>query len=177
MVTVYWYCLSIGLIVLILSLVLDSISDLFQGLSFFDIHFDFLPGILPLSPLQICAFLVGFGGMGITIYSSLSLHLVLSVITGLFLSFCTGSLLHKLRKIDSETLTAADIIGLEGKVIVTIFENGIGSVSLNTKIGKISYSARSTHYIKQGTLVKVLDIKDSIIFVSDEPIYFLNTSS
>lgn len=177
MITVYWYCLGIGLIVLMLSLILDGISDLFQGLTFFDIHFDFLPGILPLSPLQICAFLVGFGGMGVGISSTVSIHLLLSIAMGFFLSLCTGQLLHKLRKVDSETLTATDIIGLEGKVIVTIFENGIGSVSLDTKVGKISYPARSSHYIKQGTLVKVLDMKDNVIFVSDESIYFLNTTS
>lgn len=175
MITIYWYCLGIGLIALLLSLVLDGISDLFQGLTFFDIHFDILPGILPLSPLQICAFLVGFGGMGITTISSVDVHLVLSIISGLILSYSTKFLLSKLRKVDSETLTPIDIIGLEGKVIVTIFEGGIGSVSLNTKVGKITYSAQSDHYIKQGTYVKVIDMKDRILIVSDDPTYFLNT--
>lgn len=175
MITIYWYCLGIGLIALLLSLVLDGISDLFQGLTFFDIHFDILPGILPLSPLQMCAFLVGFGGMGITTISHVHVHLILSIISGLILSYCTKLLLSKLRKVDSETLTPIDIIGLEGKVIVTIFEGGTGSVSLNTKVGKITYSAQSDHYIKQGTYVKVIDIKDTILLVSDDPTYFLNS--
>lgn len=173
MLTLYWYCLGIGLIVLLISLVLDGISDLFQGLTFFDIHFDVLPGILPLSPLQICAFLVGFGGMGITTYSQVSFHLILALLTGLLLSCSTKWLLSKLKKVDSDTLTTLDIIGLEGKVIVTIFENGVGSVSLNTKIGKISYSAKSDHYIKQGTTVKIIDIQDSLVIVSDSRKYFL----
>lgn len=175
MITIYWYCLGIGLIALLLSLVLDGVSDLFQGLAFFDIHFDILPGILPLSPLQMCAFLVGFGGMGITTISHVHVHLILSIISGLILSYCTKLLLSKLRKVDSETLTPIDIIGLEGKVIVTIFEGGTGSVSLNTKVGKITYSAQSDHYIKQGTYVKVIDIKDTILLVSDDPTYFLNS--
>lgn len=175
MITIYWYALGIGLIALLLSLVLDGISDLLQGLTFFDIHFDILPGILPLSPLQICAFLVGFGGMGITTLSHVHVHLILSIISGLILSYFTKYLLSKLRKVDSETLTPIDIIGLEGKVIVTIFEGGTGSVSLNTKVGKITYSAQSDHYIKQGTYVKVIDMKDTLLIVSDASTYFLNT--
>ncbi|MBE6022951.1 MAG: hypothetical protein E7231_06925 [Cellulosilyticum sp.] len=174
MLTIYWYCLIIGIVFLLLSLILDVISDLFQGLSFFDFHYDLLPGILPLTPLQFCAFLVGFGGMGITLRQHTSFHCVLSILFGLILSYGTYWLLHKLKNVDSEALTNIDIIGCEGKVIVTIFENGIGSVSLNTKIGKITYSAKSDHYIKQGSLVKVLDIKDSILIVSDTSTYFLN---
>ena len=145
MMTIYWYCLAIGLIALLISLILDGISDLFQGLTFFDIHFDVLPGILPLSPLQICAFLVGFGGMGMTTYSLVSFHLVLAILTGFLLSYSTKWLLYKLKKVNSDTLTPLDIIGLEGKVIVTIFENGVGSVSLNTKVCNISYCAKSNH--------------------------------
>ncbi len=173
MMTIYWYCLAIGLIALLISLILDGISDLFQGLTFFDIHFDVLPGILPLSPLQICAFLVGFGGMGMTTYSLVSFHLVLAILTGFLLSYSTKWLLYKLKKVNSDTLTPLDILGLEGKVIVTIFENGVGSVALNTKVGKISYCAKSNHYIKQGTTVKVIDVQDSMIIVSDSSQYFL----
>ena len=174
---VYWYCLGIGLVALLLSLLLDGISDLFQGITFFDIHFDILPGILPLSPLQLCAFLVGFGGMGITTMPHFKSHFILSLICGLILSFGTNLLLSKLRKVDSETLTPLDLIGLEGTVIVTIFEGGTGSVSLNTKIGKITYSAQSDHYIKQGTPVKVIDIKHTLLIVSDDLTYFLNPPS
>lgn len=173
MLTIYWYCLGIGLIALLISLILDGISDLFQGLSFFDIHFDVLPGILPLSPLQICAFLVGFGGMGVTTFPTTSFHLIPSILTGLILSYSTQWLIKKLKKIDSDSLTPLDIIGLEGKVIVTIFEDSIGSVSLDTKVGKISYSAKSDHYIKQGSIVKVIDIQNKIVIVSDSPAYFL----
>lgn len=173
MLTIYWYCLGIGLIALLISLILDGISDLFQGLSFFDIHFDVLPGILPLSPLQICAFLVGFGGMGVTTFPNTSFHLIPSILTGLILSYSTQWLIKKLKKIDSDSLTPLDIIGLEGKVIVTIFEDSIGSVSLDTKVGKISYSAKSDHYIKQGSIVKVIDIQNKIVIVSDSPAYFL----
>ena len=174
MYTIYCNCLIIGLSILLLSLVLDGISDLFQGLTFFDIHFDCLPGILPLSPLQICAFMVGFGGVGVTLYHRSSFHLILSILLGLLLSYGTHFLLHKLREVDSETLNTFDLVGCEGKVIVTIFENGVGSVSLTTKQGKITYPAESDHLIKQGSTIKVIDIKGCTLIVSDSPIFFLN---
>ena len=174
MYTIYFHCLIIGLALLLVSILLDGLSDLFQGLSFFDIHFDLLPGILPLTPLQICAFLVGFGGMGMTLYKFIPFHLVGAIGVGLLLSYGTYILLSKLRSINHETLSRYDLIGNEGKVIVTIFEQGTGSVSLNTKNGKITYPAQSDHYIPQGNLVKILDVKNSILIVSDTPIYFLN---
>lgn len=174
MYTLYWYCLIIGLSLLLLSLILDGISDLFQGLSFFDIHFDLLPGILPLTPLQICAFLVGFGGMGITLYHHVRFHLIYAIVIGLCLSYMTYLLLSKLKQVNSETLSPYDLIGCEAKVIVTIFENGTGSVSIDTQNGKISYCAQSDHYIPQGSVVKILDKKNAILIVSDLPTYFLN---
>lgn len=177
MYTLYKYTLIIGLLLLLLSLILDGLSDLFQGLTFFDIHYDALPGILPLNPLQICAFLVGFGGMGLTLYRIFWLHLLAAITMGLLLSYGTHAFLAKLRKVDSETLTPSDIIGCEGQVIVTIFEGGTGSVSLDTKIGKITYSAQSDHYIKQGTKVKILAVKNSLVIVSDSPEYFLTKPS
>lgn len=173
MYTLYWYCLMIGLALLLISLILDGISDLFHALSFFNIHFDGLPGILPLSPLQICAFLVGFGGMGITLCHFTSFHLICALLIGFLLSYGTHVLLSKLRSIDNETLSTTDLIGCEAKVIVTIFEKGTGSVSLNTKNGKITYPAQSDHHIPQGKMVKILDAKHSILIVSDSPIYFL----
>lgn len=176
MYSIYWCCLIIGICTLTLSLLLDGISDFFQGLTFSDFHFDFLPGILPLSPLQICGFLAGFGGIGITLYNSTSYHLILSILTGFIISFVTRLILNKLKNINSDTLTPMDILGMEGIVIVTIFKDSVGNVSLNTKTGKITYPATSDHDIKQGTRVKVIDIQNTTIVVTDDPNYFLNST-
>ena len=99
---------------------------------------------------------------------------ICAIIMGLLLSYGTYLILSRLCQIDNETLCSHDLIGCEGKIIVTIFEQGIGSVSLNTKNGKITYQAQSDHYIAQGTIVKIIDIKKSTLIVSDSPIYFLN---
>ena len=177
MYTVYFYCLATALIALTLSIILDGISDIFQGLTMFDFHFDALPGILPLSPLQICGFLAGFGGMGITLYGHTPFHLIISIIVGYIIALLTNLIIKKLKKVNSETLTEKDIIGMEGTVIVTIFQNSVGSVSINTKVGKITYSAISDHDIKQGTRVKVIDMDHRTITVTDAPEYFLNASN
>ena len=173
MATIYLYTLSFALICLFLSFVLDGLSDLFQGLSYFDLSFDVLPGILPVTPLEVCAFLVGFGGIGYTLCEKTSFHLVAAILSGCLLCYLTKSRINYLKRVDSDALTDADLIGMEGKVIVTIFEGGIGSVALNTKHGKISYSARSASPIQEGTIVKVLDIQDHILIVSDSSVYFL----
>lgn len=175
MYTVYCFCLTIGLITLLVSLILDGISDLLQGLSFFDIHFDFLPGILPLSPLQLCAFLTGFGGMGMTLYTLNSYHLVFALLIGFILSYLTYFSLNKLKQVNSDALTEQDLLGMEGTVIVSVFENSFGSVSFNTKIGKITYTAQSDHTILQGQIVKVIHIDGTIITVTDDPTYFFKT--
>lgn len=174
MTTIYLYALGFALICLLLSFILDGLSDIFQGLSYFDLSFDALPGILPITPLEVCAFLVGFGGMGYTLSGKTSFHLVGAILTGCLFCCCTKSLINYLKKVDSDALTDADLIGMEGKVIVTIFEGSVGSVALNTKYGKISYPAQSATAIREGTLVKVLDIQNHILIVSDSPIYFLS---
>ena len=174
MATTYLYTLGIGLFFLFLSLILNGLNDLFHGLSFFDLSFDALPGFLPITPLEICAFLVGFGGMGYTLYTKTFLHLLFAMLCGALLCFLTKTLIAQLRKVDSSALTEADLIGVEAKVIVTIFEGSTGSVALNTKHGKISYPAQSAHLIREGTIVKVVDIQQHILIVSDDPAYFLS---
>ena len=172
MATIYLYTLGIGLFFLFLSLILDGLNDLLHGLSFFDLSS--LPGFLPITPLEICAFLVGFGGMGYTLYTKTFLHLLFAILCGALLCFLTKTLIAQLKKVDSNAITEADLIGAEGKVIVTIFEGSTGSVALNTKHGKISYPAQSASLIREGTIVKVLDVQQHILIVSDDPTYFLN---
>lgn len=172
MQSIYISFLTIGLIILTISLFTNLLTGFFDTLSALDSS-DFLSSILPLSPLEVCAFSVGFGGMGITLYTYCSYHFIISIFTGFILYFATKKLISFLKEVNNETVNKQDLIGMEGIVIVTIFENGIGSVSLNTKVGKISYPAQSDHMIKQGSIVKVLDIKEHTLIVSNDFNYFL----
>lgn len=63
-----------------------------------------------------------------------------------------------LKKVDSSTLSDIDLIGQKGIVVVTIFKDSVDSISLDTKVGKITYSAKSHKDIPQGTPIKVIDI-------------------
>ena len=172
--TLYISTLSIGLIFLLLSFILDGLSDVFQGLSFFDLGGDVLPGFLPMTPLEICGFLTGFGGMGYTVYGKTSLHLLFAILCGFILSFLVNRLMHHLKKTEGIALSEGDLIGMEGRVIGTIFEGGTGSIALETDFGKISYLAQSDHPIKEGTIIKVIDVQGHILMVTDDPAYFLS---
>lgn len=172
MYNIYFACFTIGLGLLALNVLLTGINDLFEVLSFFDFHFDVssssLSGFLPLSPLELCAFATAFGSIGVSLYERTPLHLIFAILAGLLLSYSTKWLLYKLKKVDSLALTDLDLIGQQGTVIVTIFENSVGSISLNTKVGKITYSARSTHTISQGTTIKIIDVVNHTVIVSDD---------
>lgn len=168
---IYVACLIFSLALLLINFLTTGLSDLLDALISFDFGSldggsDLLSGLLPLSPLEACAFLLGFGGMGLATYQSFKWHLVLALLTGLILCWATKALLRYLKKIDSSTLTDLDLIGLEGTVVVTIFKDSVGSVSLNTKVGKITYSAKSKQTISQGTKVKVIDMVGHTLIVS-----------
>lgn len=165
----YWNCLVIGLFLLLISLLLDGLGDLFQGLSFFDIHFNFLPGILPLSPLQICAFLVGFGGMGM-----ISDSILFAILFGLFLAYGTHIIVDKLKKANYGIIIRYDLLGRKGKVITTIFKDGIGNVSIDTRNGQFSYPAKSNHTIQEGKFVQIIGIQGETLIVTDDITYFFN---
>lgn len=173
MYKLYLFTFVISLLLLFVSVVISGISDLFQGLSTLDFHVgdggsDALSSFLPFSPLEICGFCVGFGGIGLLTYKITSLHLVFAIIAGFAISLPIKWLLRALRKVDSSTLSDIDLIGLTGTVVVTIFKDSVGSISLNTKVGKITYSAKSNKDISQGTPIKVIDIVNHTLIVSDD---------
>ncbi len=174
--TIYLWCLLVGLILLCISLIGTGITDLFQVDFPIDLnvapHSDILSGLIPLSSLEICAFIIGFGGMGLILLDKVSYHLPLATGTGVIFCLSTKKLLNYLKKVESHALTDEQLIGMKGMVAVTIFENGIGSVSLDTPQGKITYSAKSTKgFLLQGTPVEILAIENHTLIVSDISLY------
>lgn len=171
MYKIYLFSFAISLSLLAISFLISGISDLFDSLSALDFHSDIgsdvLSSFLPCSPLEICGFCVGFGGIGLLTIHLTTLHLLFAIIAGFVISLPTKWLLHLLRKVDSSTLSDIDLIGQKGTVVVTIFKDSVGSISLDTKVGKITYSAKSTKDIAQGTPIKVIDIVNHTLIVSD----------
>ncbi len=173
MYKLYLFSFITSLLLLALSVIVSGISDLLSGLSAFDFHTgdmnsDGLSSLLPFSPLEICSFCIGFGGIGLLTYEVSHFHLLFATIAGFMIVLPVKWLLNTLRKVDNSTLSDIDLIGLEGTVIVTIFKESVGSISLNTKIGKITYSAKSTKDLPQGTHIKVIDIVNHTLIVSDD---------
>lgn len=166
MYNIYLGCFVVGLALLFLSLIANGITDLFHGLLAMDFNSDALSGFIPISPLEACAFSVAFGGMGLTFYPHTTYHLWLAILSGFILSLATKWLLKFLKQVDSSTVTDMDLLGMEGTVLVTIFEKGVGSVSLDTKLGKVTYSAKSHKTIAPGTSIKVIAVVNHILTVT-----------
>lgn len=169
----YFFSFAISLSLLGISVLISGISDLFDSLSALDFHSadfgsDALSSFLPCSPLEICGFCIGFGGIGLLTYHTSGLHLLFAILAGFCISLPTKLLLRTLKKVDHSALSDIDLIGLEGTVVVTIFKDSVGSISLDTKVGKITYSAKSTKDLPQGTHIKVLDIINHTLIVSDD---------
>lgn len=168
MESIYFWCLVIGLILLVVNLISSGITDLFSVGLLPDLSGDGLSGIFPFSLLEVITFVVGFGGTGLTFIFITSWHLVIAITLGLLLAVIVHFLLRGLKKVESNALTAEDLIGMEGVVIVTIFKDSVGSVSFETKTGKITYSAKSDRTIVQGSKVRVIAVEKYTMIVTDE---------
>lgn len=170
----FYFILLIGSVSLLaISFFISGISDIFTILSSLDFHIgdtgsDALSSFLPVSPLEICSFCIGFSGLGLLTYSHSNLHLLFALLGGCLIMFPVKWLLRILKKVDSSTICDLDLIGQQGIVVTTIFEDSVGSISLNTKTGKVTYTAKSHKSIPQGTVIKVLDVVNHTLIVSDD---------
>ena len=165
---IYLGSLLIGLILLLLNFLTSGLSDIFSVGFGADLAPDVFSGFIPISSLEIFSFLIGFGGIGNTLFNKISWHMIPAIFCGIMLSFATHLLLKKLKHVESSTLQDADLLGKDGIVIASILENSVGSVSFDTKVGKITYTAKSDRPLKQGTKVRVIAIENHTVIVSDE---------
>lgn len=173
MYKIYLCAFIVSLSLLIISVFISGISDLFHSLSALDFHSgdfgsDALSSFLPFSPLEICGFCIGFGGIGLLTYQISNYHLLFAIIAGFIISLPVKWLLRALKQVDNSTISDIDLIGREGTVITKIFQDSVGSISLNTKTGKITYSAKSNKDLPQGTHIKVIDVVNHTLIVSDD---------
>lgn len=174
MENMYFWSMASGITIPLLSIVLGG---LLGGIDFdvdfdFDLDFDFgfdFWAVLPISPLKLSAFLLGFGGVGLMTMPHTSLHLAISVATGLTLNYVLSKyVIQKLKNVDSNAITLESLVGSVGTVTITIQENDLGMIMLNTKTGSSTFLATSTTTILQGTPVKVIRAEKERLFV--EPV-------
>lgn len=138
----------VGGVLLILSLVLDGIFD----------AFDFGDG--PLSLTTIAAFTSIFG---FTAFASVGAGMdtpvaaVVGAVVGLLGGAAAWWLSRLIRSAESSTaVSGADLIGVEGSVVLAIPEGGLGEVALTMHGERVSLAATADAPLARGTAVRVV---------------------
>lgn len=177
--TIYSYCIGIGLVLLIITLVLDAFDSLLESLdSLFDaIDLDFFDldvggislALLPISLRAVCLASVVFGSV-----STLMINtpiIVRHVIAGI-LAYISAVIIQTAKKYLKAHQSLASnkelLLMSESTVINTIADSGFGSIS-TPRINDSSVSSTAKSFdgntIKQGTKVKVIEIKNDYVIV------------
>lgn len=172
--TVYFYCISIGLIVMLVTLVLDSFESI-AGLIDFD-GFDVDVGdidicVLPISMRAICLASVLFGGMGLLL-NPLP-YIARNIIAGI-VAYVGAVLVQTFTKYLKKHQSEADDKSLlkysNCKVVNTIPANGFGSI-VAERFGdsSVSLTAKSVSGvdIKQGAKIRIVEFKDDYVLVKE----------
>lgn len=173
MTNIYYYCIGIGLAILILTLALDCIDNVFDALidfDFFDIDIgDLEVCILPISMRSLCLASVIFGSVSL-LMTDCSM-LIRHTVSGVVAYICAVILQTATRFLKKHQTLASDkeILFLSNsRVSSTIPKDGYGSISTERRNdSRINSTAKSFDgsEIKQGTEVKVVEIKDNYVIV------------
>lgn len=140
----------IGAILLLLSLLLDGLFDIF----------DFGDG--PLSLTTIAAFTTIFGFTAFALVGSgldTPIAGVLGAVAGLLGGFVAWWLARVMRNAESTTsVTTSELRGLEGLVVLAIPGGpGFGEVALTRHGERVSLAASAAHAIPRGTRVTIIE--------------------
>lgn len=169
MITFYWSCFAGGVIFALISVLLgDIISQAIDGVLDF-LSFDFL------QPMVIATAITSMGGAGIllTKYSSLSslFVLLISVVLALLLAVAVyyGYVKPMQNSENSTGFSIQDLQGKMGQVTVSIPSHGFGEVLVRVGAGHTNQIAASFERtdILEGTRIVVVDIRESVLYVSE----------
>lgn len=141
---------KIYILAMLVGLFLPAINLLLSGITtIFDIDFNFdtngsLSDFLPLKPMCILIFLLTFGGFGLIAnrYLSDGKSLIIAVLAGYIFALTLNILLIKpMSKELMKTHRIENLIGESCDVLVRIRVGSVGSVSIKSKYGIITYTA------------------------------------
>ncbi len=171
-------CAIIGSFFVIIKFVLQFIgmdhdTDLDAGSGDIDGHHaDSDIGFKALSLHGITAFLMMFGLVGLALYRQNQLGTFISMVgasaAGLVSVWIIGKLFMLTAKLKSSgTITIDNTVGAQGKVYMTIPENGSGRVLINVRNSLREYDAMSSNKkeINTGTPVRVVWVDGNILVV------------
>lgn len=158
---VYWLCLGIGLILVVVSAIFDGLFD-----------FDVDAGG-PLTGPVLSMFLVCFGGAGLITYRTMGMGAVASALSsGIISVMASGAFYYLFYKVllSQEGGTTFDPTGTVGRaadVITEIPADGMGEITFDASSGRISAAARSVGkvVIPRGTLVVIENVVAGIYLV------------
>lgn len=140
---VYILALMIGLVLPAMNLLFSGITDILH----LDFHVDtegVFSDFIPLKPMCILIFLLTFGGFGLLSARYLGDYksLIVAVLAGYLFALALNLLLIKpMRKKSEGTQKIEDFIGEVCEVRVRIKVGSVGSVSIQSKHGIITYAA------------------------------------
>lgn len=169
---IYLCCIGIGLVILVITLALDSIESLagFLDFDFFDIDVgDFDICILPISMRALCFASILFGSFGLLL-SNLPL-VITNAVSGVVAylgAVSIQSFTKYLKKHQSEAKDRELVKYNVCRVVNTIPANGFGSIVADRiDDSAISLTAKSFDGVelKQDTRVRIIDIKDDYVVV------------
>jgi hypothetical protein len=153
LMTVFLALGGVGILILVLSLVLDdhvdAIADVLGGGDWF-------------TGASLAGFLgaLGFGGaLVLSLTNNLTLAIISGVLLGLGLGAAVGYVIFRLKDTqEGAAPTSSALKGLSGTVINDIPDEGFGEVRVVQSGQMVKLNARSTIPLKSGTLVTVTDV-------------------
>lgn len=120
----------------------------------------------------IFAFLMGFGAFGLVVKQVTTFAIILvlfaAIVGGIVFGYIVYFVLAEiLIKGQTDYLKSEDLVGVEGTVTTTVFENSIGEMNylLNGSYNVKSIRSRDGKEIKKDTLVIVIEEKDYVAIV------------
>lgn len=157
MTTIFFIIAFVALAVLVLSVLLDGIFDMF--------HFDFFDGIF--GPISIAAFFVvfGFSGAWMSGNTEFSTPIIIAIaaVLGTLILVPVGFFMRFLEKSESGVVNSSSLVGTVGTVITDIKVGAYGQVRLNHAGHLATLTATADEEIVSPTPVRVVAVAPSSI--------------
>lgn len=157
MTTIFFIIAFIALAILVLSVLLDGILDIF--------HFDFFDGVF--GPISMSAFFVvfGFSGAWMSGNTSFATPVIIAIATilGTLILVPVGFFMKFLEKSESGVVSSSSLKGTVGTVITDIKVGAYGQVRLNHSGHLATLTATADEEIPSPTVVKVVSVAPSSI--------------
>ena len=151
----------------------DFASDIGSGEHHIDAsHSDSDIGFKLLSIHGLTSFLLMFGLVGLALYrqskTGMTIAMIGAIVAGFASVWIIGKLFSSISKLQSSgTISIDNSVGAEGKVYLTIPENGTGRVLVNVRNSLREYDA-SSHDTKEnltGTPIRVIWVDGNVLVV------------